>query len=167
MALPDLGKQCERRSPNLGCCLLGAGLALLVAAAGLSAPAAAADKTTKPRSQVEDVPGDYIQLETLWVPIRNRSGGVNYLGLVVRLWPGPTSRYEACLASPKMGDALLVAFNKDPITYEVYNDDKKLIKAVSDIIFSKVEKKVYMKVEIFRDFVLPDADSGMLTITCR
>jgi hypothetical protein len=172
MSSPDQGKVDSVKfqkdgllqAARLGLCAL---LALVLLGTSWVGQAEAADKTTKPRSQVEDVPGDYIQLETLWVPIRNRAGGVNFLGLVVRLWPGPDSRYEACLASPKMGDALLVAFNQNPISHEDYIDDKRLKQLVSDIVYSKVEKKVFMKIEIFREFVLPDADSGVLTITCR
>jgi hypothetical protein len=133
----------------------------------LPSTAQAAEKTTKPRSQVEDVPGEYIQLETLWVPIRNRAKGVNFLGLVVRLWPGPETRYEACIASAKIGDALLVAFNKDPMGYDIYQDDKKLLALITSIVHSQVEAKVYMKIETFREFVLPDQESGLLTITCR
>lgn len=131
-------------------------------------PAEAKDKASKPRIQVDDVPGNYIQLETLWVPVVNRAGNTGYMGLVVRLWPADDKRYEACIAAPKVGDSLMVDFNKSPLDPEVYNDTKKLVARMIAVIAAHQEDpKIFRKVEAIRDFVSPDEDSAMLTLTCR
>lgn len=139
----------------------------LLVASVVMTPADAAEKASKPRSQVEDVPGDYIQLETLWVPVVNRAGNTGYMGLVVRLWPGDTTRYEGCIGAPHAADALMVDFNKSPLPPDVYYDDKKLLQRVTSVVNQKVADKTYKKIEIIRDFVSPDDQSGMLTLTCR
>ena len=130
-------------------------------------PAHAAEKASKPRSKVEEVPGDYIQLETLWVPVVNRAGNNGYMGLVVRLWPGDTTRYEGCIAAPHAADALMVDFNKSPLQPDIYYDDTKLLQRVTSVVNQKVADKTYKKIEVIRDFVSPDDQSGMLTLTCR
>jgi hypothetical protein len=141
------------------------GLGLTLAA---TAPMGAASaQTTKPRSQVEDVPGAYIQLETVWLPVLNAAGRPTYLGIVVRLWPGPTTRYEACVAVPEVADQLLVHFNRQPMTREAYEDDKARDKQIMEVVVRTVGKGVFIKAESYRDFVIPDEESAILSATCK
>lgn len=130
-------------------------------------PAVAAEKTTKPRIQVNDVPGDYIQLETLWVPVVNRAGSNGYMGLVVRLWPGAETRLDACLTAPHVADALMVDFNRHPLERDVYENDKKLLARIQQVITAQGYDKAYKKIEAIHDFAAPDENSVMLTLTCR
>lgn len=164
-ALPALCTRLCRGLHHAGL-MIGIG-ALLASAVSLPHPASAAEKSAKPRSEVDQVPGDYIQLETLWVPVRNKHGGTNFLGLVVRLWPGDKTRYEACIDAPKMTDALLVTYNKTPMPIDTYMDDEAMLQSISDVIESHTEKGVFKKVEAFKDFVIPDNDSAALSLTCR
>lgn len=145
---------------------IGIVAALAVALAGGTAFAQSA-KTSKPRSQVDDIPGDYIQLETLWVPVLNQAGRAAYLGMVVRLWPGGQTRYEACVKAPWMGEALLIHFNDHPLDRATYEDDKRLNKLVAAVIEAEVGTAVYRKSHAFREFVVPDEESAMLTLACK
>lgn len=130
-------------------------------------PAVAGEKTSKPRVQANDIPGDYIQLETLWVPVVNRAGSNGYMGLVVRLWPGEQTRLDACFAAPHVADALMVDFNRNPLERDVYENDKKLVARIQKIVTDQGYNKAYKKIEAIHDFVAPDENSAMLTLTCR
>lgn len=146
---------------------LAAAAAMLAGAAAAAPALAQSKKTTKPRSQVEDVPGEYIQLETLWVPVLNAAGRPTYLGLVVRLWPGGTTRYDACLQTPWVHEALLIHFSDSPLDRKTYDDDKALNRQVNDVVDRVAGSNVYRKAEAFRQFVTPDEDSSILSATCK
>lgn len=135
--------------------------------AGAGSALAQSSKAAKPRTQVEDVPGKYIQLETAWVPVIDHKGRPSYHGLVVRLWPGPDTRYEACVQAPWVAEALLIHFNDVPIDRDTFEDAKRLNKIVSDVVKQATDQKLYRQAEAFHEFVIPDEDSAMLSNTCK
>lgn len=124
-------------------------------------------KAAAPRENVEDVPGDYIQIETLWVPIISTSGSVLYRGLVLRLWPGDTTRYEACIITPFVGDYLITKLNEKPVGNDFYTDEKQMRQLIETMVIQKAGKGIFKRVDILKDFAVPDQDSAILTRTCR
>lgn len=147
---------------------VGALAALLAVIPGGPADAASEGrKTTKPRVQVDEVPGDYIQLDPIWVPVMNRSGRPIYLGVVLRLYPGGETRFEACVTAPHVADWLIIEFNRHPMTREDYEDLPALKKRITDLIEKKAGASTYRQIEVMHDHQPPDEDSGSLSETCK
>lgn len=152
------------RAHALGRLMAAAVAASLVA----TAPALAASEVSKPRRDVENVPGDYIQLDTLWVPVLGGSGKPIFLGLILRLWPGPDTRYEACVEAPWITEAMLLYFNEHPLERDQYETAATLRKLVEKIISQHTGgRRIYRQIDILREPEMPDQDSQILTNTCR
>lgn len=142
--------------------------AAMLASIAVTAPALAASEVSKPRKDVENVPGDYIQLDTLWVPVMGGGSKPIYLGLILRLWPGPDTRYEGCVEAPWIAEAMLLYFNEHPLEREQYDTVATLRKLVEKIITQHTGgKRLYRQVDILREPEMPDQDSQILTNTCR
>lgn len=144
--------------------LIPAGALALAGLAG--AGAMAAEPTAKSRSEAEEMAGEYIQLETVWMPVMT-DGKAAYQGVVVRLWPRDDARYDACVKAPWVAEALLIHFNDTPIDRATFEDEKALDKIVDEVVAGATQKKIYRKVEIFTQFVIPDEASAILSNSCK
>lgn len=141
--------------------------AMLCLAGGEAMAQGSGQKSAPPRDQVDTIDGDYIQIETLWVPVISSGGSVLYRGLVLRLWPGDATRYEACVVTPYVGEHIIIALNQTPVTNDIYSDSKLMRQRISDLVDQKAGKGVFKTVEILKDFKIPDEGSATLSRTCR
>jgi len=143
---------------------------ILVAAptAGFAADKGSQGKKAAPKpSDVDDLPGDYYQLETMWVPVLGAGGHPLYQGLVIRLWPGRDTRVAACLATQRIEEDILTHFNDDPIDLDTYTDTGKLVEIIKELAAKRAGDDAFQKVEVFHDFITPDRDSELVSRACK
>lgn len=147
-------------------------LAAAALAVALAAPAALAgsggQKASKPRVDVENVPGDYIQPEPVWFPVATEGRGRPiYLGVTLRLHPSSERRFDACVLAPHVTDWIVVDFNREPPTRKVYDDAVKLRTRIEQLIAAKAGRGVFRQVEVLREHRAPDEASAELSDTCK
>lgn len=148
--------------------MLAAGLLGAASIALLAAPAVAQGATVgKPRDEVESVPGDYIQLDTIWVPVRTGGQRPRYMGMVVRLYPAREARYDACVTAPAVTEHILTRLNQHPLALALWEDTGKLGKLITALVDEAIEAPLYTRVEVLGHMEVPDEESALLTLTCR
>lgn len=149
-------------------------VALLAVMPVVAAPPAHAEgkgsqgKKAAPKpSDVPDLPGDYFQLETVWVPVIGAAGHPLYQGMMIRMWPAPDKRYEACVATPHIEEDLISWFNDNPIDLDTYSDTAKMAERITRIAEKRVGPDVFAKIEVFHEFLIPDRDSELISRACK
>lgn len=134
-------------------------------------------KAAKPRSEANVIPGDYIQLDVIWIPVVDGRKTL-YQGLFVRLnvppapepvegAPPSTARYQACVQAPWARQAIIANFNDIPASRPEFGDEAKLKRRVEQAVQTISKEKVYRSVEVSTNVLTPDADSAMLSNTCK
>lgn len=134
-------------------------------------------KASKPRSEANVIPGDYIQLDIIWIPVVEGQKAL-YQGLFVRLnvppvpepvggAPPSTARYQACVRAPWARQAIIANFNDIPASRAEFGDEAKLKRRVEQAVQTISKEKVYRSVEVSTNVLTPDADSAMLSNTCK
>ncbi|NKD85846.1 hypothetical protein HEQ63_06575 [Haematospirillum jordaniae] len=134
-------------------------------------------KASKPRSEANAVPGDYIQLDVIWIPVVDGQKTL-YQGLFVRLFvppppepvegaPPSNARYQACVKAPWARQAIIAALNDIPASRKEFADEAKLKRRVEQAVQTISKEKVYRSIEISTNVLVPDADAAMLSNTCK
>ena len=140
-------------------------------------------KAVKPRSEVDTVPEEYIQLYVIWIPVSDGQTTI-YKGIFVRLYaPPPPSdepqenakkktfpadgRLRACILAPWAQEAIIAHFSDIPASLSEFADPEKLHRRVKQAVQTISEKEVYEKIEVSTEILMADEQSEMLSNTCR
>lgn len=126
--------------------------ALLTGGASLLTPQPAqaqqSKKTAKPKSQIDNVPGNFVQLDVVWVPVADPGDRPVYQGLFVRLYLSDTERYEGCVKIAYIPEILIIALSDNPIRKRDYSDPKKLQTLIEGIIMKETGRRLYRQIEV-------------------
>jgi len=117
--------------------------------------------------QVEDMPGDYFQLEASWVPVMAASGKIIYQSMVLRLYPEDEERSATCALGPKVEEDLMIWFNDNIISMEVFNTPAKLEGYVNTIALKRLGEHRVKKIEVMTIFKSPDSNSEVVSRACK
>lgn len=143
-------------------------MAAVVMAFALSGPALAQQKkAAKPKSQVEDVPGNFVQLDVIWVPVGNPGDQPVYRGIFLRLFLSETERYEGCVKVAYVPEMVIIALADKPLTKKEFSDPKTLKTLIESIIMKNTDRRLYRQIEVStQDMPLTKEDEA-LTNTCK
>lgn len=145
-------------------------LPLLLAAGGGAEAQSQGRKSAPPRADVENQPGRYYQLQMLWIPVEIGTPSrprINYIGIVVRLWPLPDKRYEACLQVPWLNERILAWFNDNPPDRRTFENRYQLNQMIFDVVQANTPERLFEKSETFYEFVAPDVESDIVSRACQ
>ena len=140
-------------------------------------------KAAKPRSEVDTVPGEYIQLNVVWIPVSDGQTTI-YKGIFVRLYaPPPPSdeppektkrktfpedgRLRACILTSWAREAIITHFSDIPASLGEFANSEKLHRRVEQAVQTISERDVYEKIEVSTEVLVADEQSEMLSNTCR
>ena len=141
------------------------------------------NKAAKPRSEVNSVPGEYIQLNVIWIPVSDGHSTI-YKGIFVRLYapPPPSSepqenekkkpvpedaRLRACILTSWAREAIIAHFSDIPASLGEFGDPERLHRRIEQAVQTISEKDVYEKIEVSTEVLVADEQSEMLSNTCR
>jgi len=124
-------------------------------------------KTAPKPSQVDEIPGDYFQLEASWVPVIRNDGAVIYESMVLRVFPEDDQRVAVCLLTPHLEEDLMIWFNNNLLSIDTYNTPAKLDKYVNDIVVKRIPPEMTKKIDILTIFKPPDQDSEVVSRACK
>lgn len=136
------------RSVLHACCLIGLVAGGAVAVTPQPAAAQQGKKTAKPKSQIDDVPGSFVQLDVVWAPVADPGERPIYQGLFVRLYLSETERYEGCVKIAYIPEMLIIALSDNPIRKRDYSDPKKLQSIIESIVMKGTGRRLYRQIEV-------------------
>jgi len=125
-------------------------------------------ETVLPRTEADHVPGEYMQLNVVWLPIYNKNRS-RYQSVTVRLVPHPEHRVAACFKAPWAHEAILMELTKNPMTVDdiTHLKDKTLKARLLARIDSQVGRDLYTDVILASGAVPADPESQRLSEMCR
>lgn len=118
-------------------------------------------------SQVDDIPGEYFQLEASWVPVIRQDGAVIYESMVLRIYPEDEQRVAVCMLTPHLEEDLMIWFNNNLLSIDTYNTPAKLEHYVDDIVYKRIKPEMLKRVDILTIFKAPDQDSEVVSRACK
>lgn len=147
---------------------LAAALALATAVLAGAPEPAEAQKVPRSRLEIDDVGGNFIQPEPVWVPVQAKGRGRPiYLGLLLRLHPHSERRFEACVLTPHVTDWIVIDFNQKPPTRAEFDDTAKMRKRVEDLVIAKAGRGVFRQIEVMEESTAVDEVNAELTLMCK
>lgn len=157
------------RTTVLAACAVAAALTAATLAPPTVEAASGGQKASKRRIDVDDVAGNYIQPEPVWVPVQRtgRGGRPIFLGMTVRMHPGSERRFEACVLAPHVTDWIVVDFNRAPPTREDYDDIAKIRNRITDLVTAKAGRGVFRQIEILHEHQAVEESSAALSDMCK
>ena len=124
-------------------------------------------KAAKPKNQIDDVPGNFVQLDVVWVPVADPGERPIYQGIFVRLYLSDTERYDGCVKISYVPEMLIIALSDSPIRKRDYSDPKKLQSLIESIIMKGTGRRLYRQIEVStQDMPYTKEEEGP-TNTCK
>ncbi len=117
--------------------------------------------------QVEDMPGEYFQLEASWVPVMTPSGKIIYQSMVLRLFPEDEQRSATCALGPKLEEDLMIWFNDNILSMDTFTTPAKLESYVNTIAVKRLGEHRVKKIEVMTIFKAPDSNSEVVSRACK
>lgn len=151
------------RPTTLGAVLAGALVAVL------AGPAVAQSSSSGPtRDQAAQIPGQYIMLDPVWVPVHDVARDRFYSGgMLIRLEPAEGYRLDACYLVPRLIDGIVVSFFENPITRRDLQGKEPARKRIQEIIGSLTPDPVVNGISVFDQMPELDETSIKLSRACQ